>query len=179
MGVYSGQTPLPYAELKSCLKRTSTTGQGNSQCFSVMVTTTVCPTMRYSPLSDSWEKRPDLSSPTRVAPFSLAALLALASSEEGATLVSTLKVLAILTSLTSSKANALRVIPYVSLARDTTPPASPRSLGTMMKVAPQAVPGEAICWLVGIITRSSQAETAPMLMYLVTPQSVPWYNAGG
>jgi len=49
----------------------------------------------------------------------------------------------------------------------------------MMKVAPQAVSGEAICWLVGIITRSSQAETAPMLMYLVTPQSVPWYNAGG
>jgi hypothetical protein len=84
----------PYAEAKSCLKRTSTTGQGNSQCFSVMVTITVCPTMRYSPVSDSWEKRPDLSSPTRVAPFSLAALLALASSEEGATLVSTLKVLA-------------------------------------------------------------------------------------
>ena len=106
-------------------------------------------------------------------------LLALASSEEGATLVSTLKVLAILTSLRSSKANALRVIPYVSLARDTTPPASPRSLGTMMKVAPQAVSGEAICWLVGIITRSSQVETAPLLTYLVTPQSVPWYNAGG
>ena len=50
--------------------------------------------MWYSPLTDSWEKRPDLSSPTRMAPFSLAALLALASSEEGATLVSTLKVLA-------------------------------------------------------------------------------------
>jgi hypothetical protein len=52
--------------------------------------------MRYSPLTNSWEKRPDPSSPTRAAPFSLAALLALASSEEGETLVSTLKVLAIL-----------------------------------------------------------------------------------
>jgi hypothetical protein len=39
--------------------------------------------MRYSPLTNSWEKRPDPSSPTRMAPFSLAALLALASSEEG------------------------------------------------------------------------------------------------
>jgi hypothetical protein len=59
-----------------------------------MVTTTLCPTMRYSPLAISCEKRPECSSPTRVAPFSLAAVLALASSEEGATLVSTLKVLA-------------------------------------------------------------------------------------
>jgi hypothetical protein len=49
-----------------------------------MVTTTVCPTMRYPPLTNSWEKRLDSSSPTSVAPFSLAALLALASSEEGA-----------------------------------------------------------------------------------------------
>jgi hypothetical protein len=57
--------------------------------------------MRYSPLTSSWEKRLDLSSPTRIAPFSLAAFLALASSEVGATLVSTLKVLAIL-SLPSS-----------------------------------------------------------------------------
>jgi hypothetical protein len=135
--------------------------------------------MRYSPLTNSWEKRPDPSSPAKMAPFSPATLLALASSEEEETLVSTLKVLAILSSLIFSGADALRVRPHVSLARDTTPPASPRSLGTMMKVAPQAVSGEAICWLVGIITRSSQAETAPMLMYLVTPQSVPWYNAGG
>src|SRR5215208_5625680 len=90
--------PLPpalaYAEAKRSLKRTSTTGQGTSQCLSVMVTTTVCPTMRYSPLTNSCEKRPDLSSPRRMAPFLLAALLALASSEVGATLVSTLKVLA-------------------------------------------------------------------------------------
>ena len=117
--------------LRSSLERTFTTGQGSSQCLSVMVTTTVCPTMRYSPLTNSWEKRPDPSSPTRVAPFSLAALLALASSEEGATLVSTLKVLAILSSLTFSGADALRVRPHASLARDTTLPASPRSLGTM------------------------------------------------
>jgi len=66
-----------------------------------MVAITVCPTMRYSPLTSSWEKRPDLSSPTRMALFSLAAFLTLASSEVGATLVSTLKVLAIL-SLPSS-----------------------------------------------------------------------------
>jgi hypothetical protein len=58
------------------------------------------------PLTNSWEKRPDPSSPTRVAPFSLAAFLALASSEEGETLVSTLKVLAIL-SLPSSEVQTL------------------------------------------------------------------------
>jgi hypothetical protein len=39
--------------------------------------------MRYSPLTNSWEKCPDLSSPTKMAPFSLAVLLALSSSEEG------------------------------------------------------------------------------------------------
>jgi hypothetical protein len=70
-------------------------GQGSSQCLCVMVTTTVSPSMRYSPLTISCEKRPDLSSPTKVAPFSLAALRALASSLEGETLVSTPKVLAI------------------------------------------------------------------------------------
>jgi hypothetical protein len=51
--------------------------------------------MRYSLLAISCEKRPDPSSPTRLAPFSLAALLALASSEEGTTPVSMLKVFAI------------------------------------------------------------------------------------
>src|SRR5829696_4684817 len=76
----------PYADAKSSLKRTSTMGQGSSQCLSVMVTTTLCPAMRYSPLTNSWEKRPDLSSPTRLAPFSLAALLA--SSDDGLTIVS-------------------------------------------------------------------------------------------
>ena len=91
-----GDTVLELNYLRSPLNRTSTTGQGSSQCLSVMVTTTVCPTMRYSPLTNSWEKRPDPSPPAKMAPFSLAALLALASSKEGATLVSTLKVLAIL-----------------------------------------------------------------------------------
>ena len=68
---------FPYAEAKSSLKRTSTTGQGSSQCLSVMVTTTFCPLMRYSPLTNSCEKRPEPSSPASVAPFSLAALLPL------------------------------------------------------------------------------------------------------
>ena len=77
------RTSFPYAKAKSSFKRTSTTGQGSSQCLSVMVTTTVRPLMRYSPLTNSWEKRPDPSSPPRMAPFSLAALLTLASSEEG------------------------------------------------------------------------------------------------
>ena len=72
----------------------STTGQGRSQCLSVMVTITVCPIMRYSPLTRSCEKRPECLSPTRVAPFSLAAFLALASSEEEFMVVSILKVLA-------------------------------------------------------------------------------------
>jgi hypothetical protein len=69
-------------------------GQGTSQFLSVMVTTTVRPTIRYSPLTISCEKRPDRSSPRRVASFSLAAFLALASSEEGSTVVAMLKVLA-------------------------------------------------------------------------------------
>ena len=62
--------------------------------MSVMVTVTVCPTMRYSPVTISCEKRPDSLSPTRVAAFSFAALLALASSESGSIVVSMLKVLA-------------------------------------------------------------------------------------
>jgi hypothetical protein len=95
-----------------------------------MVTTTVCPIIRYTPLTISWEKRPDPSSPTRMAPFSLAALLALASSEEGATLVSTLKVLAMLF-LTSSGADPLRVSSLAYLARDTTLSASAHSLGIL------------------------------------------------
>jgi hypothetical protein len=49
--------------------------------------------MRYSPLAISWEKRPDRSSPSRVAPFSKAAFFALASSEGGLIIVSRLKVL--------------------------------------------------------------------------------------
>ena len=79
---------------KSALSRDSTMGQGINQCFSVMVTITVRPTMRYWPLTISCEKRPDRSSPTRIAPFSLASLLALASNGSGSTAVSMLKVLA-------------------------------------------------------------------------------------
>ena len=67
----------------SFLSRDSTRDQGTSQCLSVMVTITACPTVRYSPLTMSCEKRPACLSPTRVAPLSLAAFLALVSSEEG------------------------------------------------------------------------------------------------
>jgi len=57
------------------------------------VTITVSPIMRYSPLSILCEKRPELSFPTSVTPFSVAALLALAKSNEGLAEVSMLKVL--------------------------------------------------------------------------------------
>jgi hypothetical protein len=59
-----------------------------------MVTITVRPLRRYSPLSILCEKRPELSSPKSVTPFSLAALLALSSSKEGLAAVSVLNVLA-------------------------------------------------------------------------------------
>jgi hypothetical protein len=62
------------------------------------VTITVRPIMRYSPLIMSCQKRPELSSPTSVTPFSLAALLALASSQEGLAAVSILNVLAMIIS---------------------------------------------------------------------------------
>jgi hypothetical protein len=58
------------------------------------VTITVRPSLRYSPSSIRCEKRPDLPSPKSLTPFSLAALLALSSSKEGLTEVSTLNVLA-------------------------------------------------------------------------------------
>ena len=61
--------------------------------MAVIVTVTVRSAMRYLPASMAWEKLPDRSSPTRVAPFSWAARLALASSEAGPTVVSRLKVL--------------------------------------------------------------------------------------
>jgi hypothetical protein len=63
-----------------------------------MVTSTVRPITRYSPLTMLCEKRPERSSPTSVTPFLLAALLALASSKWGLTMVpiSILNVLAIL-----------------------------------------------------------------------------------
>jgi hypothetical protein len=59
-----------------------------------MVTMTVRPLMRYSPISNLCEKRPELSLPTSVTPFSVAALLALAKSKEGLAEVSMLNVLA-------------------------------------------------------------------------------------
>jgi hypothetical protein len=55
-----------------------------------MMTITVFSIVWYSPLAISWEKRPDPSSPTRVEPFTLVALLS--SSEEGMVVVSMLKV---------------------------------------------------------------------------------------
>lgn len=76
------------------LIRDSTTDQGNSQCLWVTVTTTFCPATLYSPPNIPCEKRPDRPSPTRVAPFSLATLLALASSEDRSAVVRMLKVLA-------------------------------------------------------------------------------------
>ena len=66
--------------------------------MSVMVTITVRPSLRYVPLTISCEKRPERSSPTRVAPFALAALLALASIQEGLAALSMLNVLALLVS---------------------------------------------------------------------------------
>jgi hypothetical protein len=59
-----------------------------------MVTITVRPIMWYAPFSILCEKRPDLSLPTSVMPFSLAALLALSSSKEGLAAVSMLIILA-------------------------------------------------------------------------------------
>jgi hypothetical protein len=59
-----------------------------------MVTITVRPILRYSPLSILCEKRPELSLPRSVMPFSLAALLALSSSKEGLAAISMLSVLA-------------------------------------------------------------------------------------
>jgi len=60
-----------------------------------MVTITVRPIIRYSPFSILCEKRPELSFPTSVTPFTLAALLALANSEEGLAAVSMRNVLPI------------------------------------------------------------------------------------
>jgi hypothetical protein len=86
-----GKGRLPN-QLLSC---PCTTRQGSSQCLSVMVTITVRPRLRYSPLTIWCEKCPERSSPTSVAPFSLTALLALASIQEGLAAVSMLNVLAI------------------------------------------------------------------------------------
>ena len=52
--------------------------------MSVIVTVTVRPAMRYPPASMECEKLTDRSSPTRVAPFSWAARLALARLETSA-----------------------------------------------------------------------------------------------
>lgn len=82
--------------LNQLLNCNFTPGRGSSQCLSVIVTITVRPIMRYSPLNISCEKRPDPSSPTSVTPFSLAALLA--SSRVGLAEVSILNVLAMLVS---------------------------------------------------------------------------------
>jgi len=59
-----------------------------------MVTITVGPMMRYSPLSILCEKRPERSLPMSATPFSLPALLALSSSIEGLATVTMLNVLA-------------------------------------------------------------------------------------
>src|SRR5215204_3514785 len=59
-----------------------------------MVTVTVRPILRYSPLSILCEKRPELSFPASVTPFWLAAFVALANSKEGLAVVSMPNVLA-------------------------------------------------------------------------------------
>ena len=66
-----------------------------------MVTITVRPILRYSPLSILCEKRPELSFPTSITPFWVAALLALAKSKEGLAAVSMRNVLA----MTGSRAD--------------------------------------------------------------------------
>jgi hypothetical protein len=53
-----------------------------------MVTITVRPIIWYSPISILCEKRPETSLPTNLTPFALAALVALARSEEGLAAVS-------------------------------------------------------------------------------------------
>jgi hypothetical protein len=58
-----------------------------------MVTITFRPSLWYSPISNLCEKRPELSFPMSVTPFSLAALLALSSSRVGVAEVSMLNVL--------------------------------------------------------------------------------------
>jgi hypothetical protein len=60
-----------------------------------MVTTTVRPSLRYSPLSSRCEKRPELSLPKSLTPFSFATLLARPSNEEGLAPISMRSVLAI------------------------------------------------------------------------------------
>jgi hypothetical protein len=59
-----------------------------------MLTISVAPILRYSPLSILCQKRPEPSLPTSVTPFWLATLLALSSSQEGLAEVSMLNVLA-------------------------------------------------------------------------------------
>ncbi len=53
---------------------------------------TILPHMRHVPLIRACEKRPNCPSPTRTTPFSLAAFLALASSDGGSSVVYMLKV---------------------------------------------------------------------------------------
>jgi hypothetical protein len=81
------------------------------------------PAMWYSPLTDSWEKRPDLSSPTRMAPFSLAAFLAFSSSEVGLTIVSSWYVFATIYFL-PCRGNTPTTRPCVPPGRYTPPPLS-------------------------------------------------------
>ena len=103
----------------SCSRRASTRGHGTIQCLSVIVTVTVRSAMRYPPASMAWEKLPDRSSPTRVAPCWRAARRALASSEAGPTVVSRLKVLVIVFSA-----------PYSCFtSRSASVPSRPRALG--------------------------------------------------
>ena len=55
----------------SSLSWASTTDQGSTQCLSVMVTITLCPILRYSPLTISCEKRPDPSPPSWPSPAAM------------------------------------------------------------------------------------------------------------
>ena len=88
----AGGIPEPLAN--KALSRPSSTDQGTSLGLLVMVTITVRPILRYLPISILCEKRPERSFPTSLTPFSLATLLALASSKEGLAEVSMLNVLA-------------------------------------------------------------------------------------
>jgi hypothetical protein len=101
---------------------------------------TVCPTMRYSPLTRGCEKRPDPSSPRRVAPFSLATLLALSSSEEGSTVVAMLKILTTILFLPCSRGVPTTGSAGLRKQRDKTCHPLPSGLGSCRSAWTRTVP---------------------------------------
>src|SRR5919107_2778557 len=121
------------------------------------------PAMRYSPLTIACEKRPERSSPNRVAPFAWAAFWALASSDERFAFVSSSKVFATIHFLHTGR-NVLTTRACVTSGGHAPLPWTPR-LCRPCRARTSPTWGGGACWrAAGTISQAISKHTGELLV---------------